>query len=78
MIGFVSDPRRVDYWTRYDGYKSLEELKNSKAWEGFSEREKKLAEEAPARAKAIRKKLEREQERKLALKQFQLKEKVPA
>lgn len=69
MIGFVADPKRVDYWTRYDGYESLEELKNSKAWEGFSEREKRLAEKAPARAKAIREKLRKEMERRLVLKQ---------
>lgn len=40
MIGFVPDPRRVDYWTSYSGPKSVAELKTRPIWNTFSDEKK--------------------------------------
>lgn len=40
MIGFVPDPRRVDYWTSYSGPKSVAELKTRPIWNTLSDEKK--------------------------------------
>lgn len=39
-IGFVPDPRRVDYWTSYSGPKTVAELKTRPVWNTLSDAQK--------------------------------------
>ena len=77
MIGFVADPKRVDYWTSYMDYGPLEELKKTKHWERLSEKDRATLEWGAANAKVVRERLKKRKE-EWALKHSQVKEKVPA
>lgn len=77
MIGFVADPERVDYWTSYMDYGTLDEFKKTRFWDELSEKQKENAEWWAANAKVVREQF-KEKEKAWTLEHSQVKEKEQA
>lgn len=60
-IGFVPDPKRIDYWTSYQCHGSLEEFKKTKQWERLSEEDKATIEWGATNVKAINERLKKKE-----------------